>query len=277
MFAKILMFFRNLAIAFMAFLVLLFPGLRDDPTDPTNPTEATTVAEETTEEDPGTSEVVLPISGSQQEIIRFYNRYGNAMKVYKGKVTVKKRSGTTSSIVNITGGQGVRDYAEKFMINDYQQRPTYTFTNGKSDRDNVNLSEWLPRYQSLALSVLSSTGDNGIKYVTCEAVGDGCRITIVMKDDLVSGADALSAKPKYVSKCMDTIELTAEDLKPFVLENADVNYTECKIEAVFNAQGLLTKLDVKTPVDMACKVRYGLIKIDADITSTYDANYTFTY
>ena len=221
--------------------------------------------------------ITAPVGGSMAQILTFYNKYANAMKSYKGRVTVTKKSGTVSTIKSITGGSVVKNLALKMLPNDYEQKPTYTFTNGKSNKDNKTLSSWLPRNYSPLMSELSPTGTNGVKSATCVRSGSGWKVTIVMKDDVVTGASALNAKPKYVSKCMDTLDLKAEDLDPFVLENANVNYTGCTIVAVFNAQGLMTKLDVTTPANITGKLKYGIIGINADVTGTYKGNYTFTY
>ena len=221
--------------------------------------------------------ITAPVNGSMSQVLTFYNKYANAMKSYKGKVTVTKKSGTVSTIKSITGGSVVKNLALKMLPNDYEQKPTYTFTNGKSNKDNKSLSSWLPRDYSPLMSELSPTGANGVKSATCVTSGSGWKVTIVMKDDNTSGANALSDKPKYVSKCMDTLDLKAKDLEPFILENANVNYTGCTIVAVFNAQGLMTKLDVTTPANITGKLKYGIIGINADVTGTYKGNYTFTY
>ena len=247
------------------------------------PSETTTIKPTTTQ--PATTQpattipatITAPVGGSMAQILTFYNKYANAMKSYKGRVTVTKKSGTVSTIKSITGGSVVKNLALKMLPNDYEQKPTYTFTNGKSNKDNKTLSSWLPRNYSPLMSELSPTGTNGVKSATCVRSGSGWKVTIVMKDDVVTGASALNAKPKYVSKCMDTLDLKAEDLDPFVLENANVNYTGCTIVAVFNAQGLMTKLDVTTPANITGKLKYGIIGINADVTGTYKGNYTFTY
>lgn len=221
--------------------------------------------------------ITFPINGSMSKVIEFYNQYANAMKTYKGKVTVTKKDGTTSTIQSITGGSVVKNIALDLLPNDYTEKPTYTFVNGKSTKDNKDLSKWLPRGDYAKMSELSPTGTNGVKSATCVANGSGCKVTIVMNDDKTSGANALRDKPKYVSKCMDTLDLGPEDLEPFTLQDANVNYTGCKIEAVFNAQGLLTKLDITTPANITGKLKYSLIGINADVTGTYRGNYTFAY
>lgn len=216
----------------------------------------------------------LPMT--KAEIIAFYNQYANAMKAYKGSVTVTKKSGTTTTIHEISP-DFISNIAEDMLPNDYEQKPTYTFVNGKSTSGNVTLSAWLPRSDSPLMSELSPAEPNGVKSATCVTSGSGRKITIVMNDDKTSGTTALSDKPKYVSKCMDTLKLTAEDLQPFTVENANINYTGCKIEAAFDAQGRMTKLDITTPVNIVCTLRYSVTRINADITGTYKGNYTFTY
>ncbi len=247
--------------------------------------EATTVEGDTTvagttvpgETTTAAAAVTAPVGSDIAKVVAFYNQYGNAMKAYQGKVTVTKTDGTTSTIQSITGGAVVKNLALDMLPNDYKTKPTYTFVNGKSTVDNKDLSKWLPRDDNPKISDLSPTGDNGVKSASCVVSGSGWKVTIVMKDDATSGATALNDKPKYVSKCMDTLGLSNEDLDPFTLENANVNYTGCTIEAVFDAQGRFTKLDITTPANITGKLKYGIIGINADVTGTYKGNYTFTY
>ena len=255
--------------------------------DETTDVDATTDVDETTALDdttaaPGETTTAavglkMPIGGNMAQVIGFYNEYGNAAKSYKGSVKVTKKSGTTSKITAISP-EMVRGQAEKMLPNDYKEKPTYTFVNGTSTKDDKKLSSWLIRDKSTKLSEISPTGDNGVKSATCVASGSGCKITIVMKDDITSGPTALNDTPKYVSKSMDTLDLKADDLKPFKLKDATVNYTGCKIEAVFDAQGRLIKLDATTPANIVGNLSLaGINIIKADIVGTYKANYTLTY
>jgi hypothetical protein len=103
-------------------------------------------------------------------------------------------------------------------------------------------------------------------------------VTIVMKDEITAGPTALSDKPAYISQCMDTLNISQDDLTPFTLENATATYTGCRIEAVFDSQGRMTKLDVTTPVRVMGDLKYGVIQLkDTDILGTYNGNFTFAY
>jgi hypothetical protein len=229
--------------------------------------------------------IKAPIGGTKTQVIEFYNQYGNAMKSYKGKVTVTKKDGTVSEITKLATdglpfglGDRIRDKALELLPNDYETKPTYTFVNGTSTKDNKNLAKWLPRDASTKLSELSPTGANGVKSATCVASGSGWKITILMNDDITSGATALSDKPKYVSKCMDTLSLTAADLDPFTLLDATVNYSGCSINAVFDAQGRMTKLDILTPAKIAGNLKgFGVTLKDTQVVGNYKGNYTFAY
>jgi hypothetical protein len=241
----------------------------------------TTVEGETTAEDETTTEAAtaleLPISGTSAEIISFYNEYGNAIKTYKDKVTVTKTDGTVSEVNHIAGGKIIENLALDLLPNDYKAKPTYTFVNGTSTADNKTLTKWLPRSDSAKLSELSTTGTNGVKSATCTASGTGCKIVIMMNDDKTSGATALSNTPKYVSKCMDTLDLTSDDIAPFTLESAEVIYTGCKVEAVFDAQGRMTKLDIVTPAQIKGTLKKIIQLKDTNIVGDYKATYTFAY
>lgn len=247
--------------------------------------DATTGVEETTaattvapgETTTAVAALTLPIGGNAAQVIEFYNQYGNAMKNYQGKVTVTKKSGTVSQVNYIAFAAITKKLAQDMLPNDYEAKPTLTFVNGKSG--DSTLAKHLPRDKSTKLSELSPTGANGVKSATCTASGTGCKIVILMNDDIVTGESAINAPAKYVSKCMDTLDMQPKDLEPFVLKGATVNYTGCSIEAVFDDQGRLTKLDVVTPANIKGDLAYKSLDLlkDTDITGNYKANYTFTY
>lgn len=215
------------------------------------------------------------VPGSIPEIVAFYNERANAMKIYQNRVTITKSDGTTSKINYITGGSVVQNIAEDMLPNDYSEKPALTFVNGVSG--NKTLAAYLPRSYSNLMSELNPSEVNGVKYATIAPSGDGHIVTIVMQDEVTSGPTALSDKPTYVSKCMDTLNLTQEDLAPFTMENATATYSGCKIEAVFDSQGRMIKLDVTTPVQILGKLEYGNIGLDIDVSGTYNGNYTFAY
>lgn len=247
--------------------------------------EATTVEGETTvagttvpgETTTAAAAVEAPVGSDIAKVVAFYNQYGNAIKAYQGKVTVSKIDGTTSKVNYIKFAAITKGIAEDMLPNDYKDKGTKTFVNGVSG--DTKLSSWLPRDDSPKLSELSPTAPNGVKSATCVVSGSGWKVSIVMNDDMTSGATALTDKPKYVSKCMDTLSLSAEDLGDFVLKSATVNYTGCKIDAVFDSQGRITKLDILTPANIKGDLAYKSLDLlkDTDVTGDYKGNYTFTY
>lgn len=198
------------------------------------------------------------------------------MKTYQNRVTVTKKDGTTSKINYIAGGSAVQNLAKDMLPNDYSEKPALTFINGMSG--SKTLAAYLPRSYSNLMSELNPTGANGVKVATLAVDGGSKIVTIVMNDEITSGPTALSDKPTYVSKCMETLNLTQEDLAPFTMVNATATYTGCKIEAVFDSQGRMTKLDVTTPVQIKGDLKYTVIQLkDTDVTGTYNGNYTFAY
>lgn len=268
------------------------PAVTTDPNETTDPDE-TTNPDETTDPNATTAEpgetttagagetttaaagINAPVNGSMVDVLKFYNEYANKMKTYQGKVTVTKKDGTTSEVVSVSPGF-VRGQAEGLLPNDYSAKPTLTFVNGKSG--DKTLARHLPRDDSNKLSEINPTGANGVKSATCVTSGSGWKVTIVFNDDQTSGATALRDKPKYVSKAMDTLDLTEDDLSPFKLKDATVIYTGCKIEAVFDSQGRMTKLDVSTPANIKGNLSLvGINLVKADVVGTYNGNYTFAY
>lgn len=217
------------------------------------------------------------VPGNIAEIVAFYNEHANAMKTYASPVTVIKRDGTTSKINYIAGGATVLNVAENMFQDSYTQKPALTFINGVSG--SKTLAAYLPRFDSILMSELNPSGANGVKYATLVAGGGGHIVTIVMKNEITSGPTALSDKPTYVAKCMDTLSLDAADLVPFTIEDATVTYTGCRIEAVFDAQDRMTKLDITTPIRMLVDLKFkSVVQLNnTDILATYNGNYTFAY
>lgn len=216
------------------------------------------------------------VPGNTAAIVAYYNLHANAMKKYPLRVTVSKSDGTTSQINYISGGSTMQDLAQNMLPNDYSEKPALTFINGVSG--SRTLASYLPRGGSELMSELDPLGANGVKMATM-SYGSGSRtVTIIMNDDTTAGPTALTDKPVYISQCMETLNITPEDLVPFTVESAAATYSGCKIVAGFDLLGRMTKLDITTPVRIVCTLKYGVIRLtDTDVTGTYNANYTFAY
>lgn len=245
-----------------------FPSQPDEPSAPTEPatTAPATTKPATTQPD---NSVKAPVGGSVAQIVSFYNQYANALRNYSGKVTVKKADGTVTVINSISGGAAVKNLAQDMLPNDYSAKPDLTFNNGKSG--NTSLAGHLPRGDEAKMSVLQP---EGVASAACVVNGSGWKVTVSLKPETVA---QLSGVPKYTAQCMDTLSLTESDLKPFTLQSATVTYANCKIEAVMDSLGRITKLDIVTPATIAGKLKYGIVGINADVTGTYKGNYTFIY
>lgn len=214
--------------------------------------------------------ITAPAGSNISKIVTFYNQYANSAKAYKGKVKITKADGTTTVINSISGGNTVKNLAQDMLPNDYSAKPVKTFINGKAS-DGTTLASHLPRGEGAKMSVLQAAG---VKSASCVKSGSGWKVTISLRTETVN---ELNGVPKYTSQCMDTLSLTADDLKPFTLESAKVNYIGCKIIAVLDSAGRFTKLDITTPANITGKLKYGFIGINADVTGTYEGNFTFSY
>ncbi len=247
------------------------PETPDEPTTKPSVTKPATTKPASTKPattKPDTS-IKAPVKGSTAQIVSFYNQYANELRNYRGKVTVKKSDGTVTVINSIGGGSLVKNLAQDMLPNDYSAKPTLTFVGGKSG--GTPLAKHLPRGKQSKMSVLQAAG---VASATCVKSGSGWKVTIALKPESLK---QLSGVPKYTSQCMDTLSLTDDDLKPFTLESAAITYSNCKIVAVMDSLGRITKLDVATPARITGRLKYGLIGINADVTGNYDGNYTFTY
>lgn len=238
--------------------------------------EGSTVPGETTAAPAG---ITAPVGGSIADIVAFYNQYGNATKEYKGKITVNRKMGTETEITKflpLVKGvlQGVLDRQLK------DKDETKTFINGKNpDNSNDTLEKFLPRSGGQKMSILTPAG---VKFASCVKDGNGWKVNITLKKEVMNGIDAI---PPHHSSVMDPLEIDNESMDPFTLGEGQVVYGQTvepnnggTITAKVNPNGYLDYLKLDAPLQISGKLGYkGNLNIDTVIDGRFWGDMTFTY
>jgi len=209
------------------------------------------------------------------EIVTLYNNAANATKAYKGVVKATKYSGTTTKINSMSPDMKVlKDKAKEMLPNDYEKKASITFKNGKDIKGKETLVRYLPRDGEAKMSVLQAAG---VKSATCTKTGTGWKIVITLKAETVN---SLNKKPKYHAQCMDTLNMSDDDLKPFKLTGSPtVTYTDkTTIISTVNAKGLLNNVHVAEPARIKGTLSWSFVDlIKLDVTGTWKQDITLTY
>ncbi|MCL2513336.1 MAG: hypothetical protein FWF08_05500, partial [Oscillospiraceae bacterium] len=171
--------------------------------------------------------------------------------VYGGKVTVKKAEGANINVDKVTPFELiVKPVAQDLLsgINNWENDPAKRdyeireFNKGvKIDDENYRLKQFLPRSGKDKLSELDPAGVAEAKY-TPNADGTAEIVIKLKQEDLHD----LSV-PKYHSQATDFLEISNDDLDPFVFNGGTLRYVGATITAKVNKDGYLTKYDADIP------------------------------
>ncbi|MEI6578557.1 MAG: hypothetical protein WCN92_03740 [Eubacteriales bacterium] len=217
--------------------------------------------------------ITAPVGGTIAQIVAFYNQYANATKAFKGKVTIDRTDGTTGKIQALSPDISlIRNEATSMLkgINTYPQHANKTFVNGMSGTD--SLQKFLPRSDYKTLSELQAAG---VKSASCVKNGTGWKVSIVLKPEQTTN---LNDHPKYNYQCMDTVNISNDDLKPFTLGGAQVSYKGSTIAAQINSKGFLDTLTLYEPDSISGTLKYSFINlITTTIVGTWQSKTIYTY
>ena len=217
--------------------------------------------------------IKAPVGGTITQIVAFYNLYANATKAYKGKVTIDRTDGTTGTIQALSPDISlIRNEATNMLkgINTYPQHANKTFVNGMSGTD--LLQKFLPRSDYKTLSELQAAG---VKSAACVKNGTGWKVSIVLKPEQTTN---LNDHPKYNYQCMDTVNISNDDLSPFTLGGAKVTYQGSTITAQINNKGLLDSLNLFEPDSISGTLKLSFISlITTTIAGTWQSETIYTY
>ncbi len=222
-----------------------------------------------------------PVGNDIAKIVAYYNTAANNTKAYKGTMKLNILQGTTSKITKSSLPNVAVEVANGILPNDYPTKKTFTVKNGqgegfnerKQENESKPLNDILPIDGSPKMSTLSP---EGVKSAKCEKVAGGYKVTIVLKQEVIHSLDA---KPKHHFSCMDVLDITSDDIKPFTAKTFDITYPGATLTATINDKNLLTEFDVNEPVlvDGVCAMAPIVNNAEVFIDASWKQNVKFAY
>ncbi|MCQ2479763.1 MAG: hypothetical protein MJ120_03900, partial [Clostridia bacterium] len=207
-----------------------------------------------------------PVGTDISKIVPYYNKVANATKAYKGKITFKAKQGASTKITDTSFPKAAMNIANGMLPNDYPTdgsfNRNYVITNGQSS-DGKSINKILPIDGDSAMSKLTAAGVASAK---CAKSGNGYKIEIKLKPE---STNSFSVQPPQHKACMDCLNMTDEDLKPFTCENCNIGYQGGTIMAVVNDKGLLTEFHAYNPMHITGTLKWTAISG----TAVIDANW----
>ncbi len=216
------------------------------------------------------SEPEIPIGNDIVKIVEYYNNAANATKAYTGTMTLDIIKGASSKITETSFPNAAKNIANKMIPNDYPTGERFKVTNGKSgDR---SISKMLPIEGNAKMSTLSASG---VASATCtKSVNGLCKVIIKLKEENV---DSLYKLPANHSSCMACLDISENDLKPFVCKDCNVCYLGGTIEAIINQDGLLAAFDEYNPLRITGTLSWTAITGTAAVDACYRRTVKFHY
>ncbi len=222
-----------------------------------------------------------PVGNDIAKIVAYYNTAANNTKAYKGTMKLNILQGTTSKITESSLPNVAVEVANGLLPNDYPTKKTFTVKNGqgegynerKQENESKPLNDILPIDGNPKMSTLVPAG---VKSAKCEKVANGYKVTIVLKQEVIHSLDD---KPKHHFSCMDVLDITSDDIKPFTAKQFDITYPGATLTAVINDKNLLTEFDVNEPVlvDGVCAMAPIVNNAEIFIDASWKQNVKFSY
>ncbi|MCQ2471590.1 MAG: hypothetical protein MJ147_06080 [Clostridia bacterium] len=205
-----------------------------------------------------------PVGTDVAKVVAYYNKVANATKAYKGKITFKAKQGASTKITDTSFPKAAMNIANGMLPNDYPSdfNKNYVFTNGKA-ADGTSINKVLPIEGEGVMSKLSASGVASAK---CAKSGNGYKIEIKLKPE---STNSFSVQPPQHKACMNCLDMTDDDLKPFTCENCNIGYQGGTIMAVVNDKGLLTEFHAYNPMHITGTLKWTAISG----TAVIDANW----
>ncbi len=273
-------------------------GGTEDPapeeTDVNEPVEEEPVSEKPSEEEPGednsasdssdTSKETkkeaskkeeksdsVPVGSDVAKIVAYYNKVANDTKAYKGKMVIKGKQGASTKITETSFPKAAMDIANGMLPNDYDgDSRNYTVTNGQS-ADGKSIQKILPIDGDAKMSKLPASG---VQTAKCSKSGNGYKIELKLKPE---NTNSFSVQPPNHKACMDCLNMTDEDLKPFTCENCNIGYNGGTITATVNDKGLITEFKVYNPMHITGTLKWTIISGTAVIDANWRQELTIEY
>ena len=203
-----------------------------------------------------------------------YNDAVNALKNYKGTVTVKRVSTTDIQVSDVPSVVAaiVGPVCENLAGT---TENTYTFIAGKTLDGKVITDVVEPMGRKADLSAEGVQGSN-TKFTSDELIPQSLRIQLVSEAERFDGTSMVNVAPHNAS-VMETINLGALDLGPIKIHKAEGTYTGTEIYAEFDNLGRITSITLVRPYEMVATGKAGPISVTVHVSAETTEEYTITY
>lgn len=212
-----------------------------------------------------------PVGTDVAKIVAYYNTVANNTKAYTGKMVITGKQGASTKITDTSFPKAAMDIANGMLPNDYDgDSRNYTVVNGKT-ADGKSIQKILPIDGDAKMSKLPASG---VQSAQCAKSGSGYKIQIKLKPE---STKSFSVQPANHKVCMDCLNMTDEDLKPFVCENCNIGYNGGTITAVVNDKGLITEFKVYNPMHITGTLKWTVISGTAVIDASWRQELKIAY
>ena len=220
-----------------------------------------------------------PVGKDIAKIVAYYNAAANATKAYKGTMKLTIVQGSTTKITETSFKDPVKDIGNKLLPNDYPTNKTFTVKNGqgsgynerKQKAENKSINDILPIDGNPKMSTLVAAG---VQSASCSKVSNGYKVVIKLKAETVT---SFSQKPKHHSSCMDVLDITDEDIKPFTADSMNIKYTGATLTAVINDKNMLASFNVNEPMHITGNLAFTAIKGSVVLDASWKQDVKFAY
>ena len=245
------------------------PAAEDPATE--EPAAAETPSDTKADSKPAASTDSAPVGSDVAKIVAYYNTVANNTKAYKGKMVIKGKQGASTKITDTSFPKAAMDIANGMLPNDYDgDSRNYTVTNGQA-ADGKSIQKILPIDGDAKMSKLPASGVQSAK---CTKSGSGYKIELKLKPEKTN---SFSVQPPNHKVCMDCLNMTDEDLKPFTCENCVIGYNGGTITATVNDKGLITEFHVYNPMHITGTLKWTVISGTAVIDANWKQDLTIAY
>lgn len=197
-----------------------------------------------------------------ESVVDIYNSAVNTTKKQQ-KLTIKESNKINLKVENAPIGvssiiSGVLGDLSK------PEDKTYVFNNGKTS-DGIAVNSVIPPYDREAALL-----PEYVQSASIQKSGSDTTVKIVMKPE----KETFDGKTYYAAKGVESVQdsMGLEELKDTV-DSASVEYYGTVLTAVVNSNGLLTKLDISTPL----KIEATMSKLKIGFKGTAQESWKFTY
>ena len=212
-----------------------------------------------------------PVGTDVAKIVAYYNTVANNTKAYKGKMVITGKQGASTKITDTSFPKAAMDIANGMLPNDYAgDNRNYTVTNGKA-ADGKSIEKILPIDGDAKMSKLPASG---VQSAQCAKSGNGYKLQIKLKPE---STNSFSVQPPNHKACMDCLNMTDDDLKPFTCENCNIGYQGGTITATVNDKGLITEFKVYNPMHITGNLKWTVISGSAVIDASWRQELTIAY